>query len=86
MKGWVCREHLPKWDRLWDDFNQEETREEALLSRQTKSEEKEENVALVVKKGNGKMKFGKDLSRFRCYACNQFGHYAGQCPNKKKKE
>ena len=86
MKGVVSREHLPKWDWLWDDFIQEETREEALLSRQTKSEEKEENVALITKKGKGKMKFGKYLSRVRCYVCNQFVHYAGQCPNKKKKK
>ena len=33
VKGVVFREHLPKWDCLWDDFIQEETREEALLSR-----------------------------------------------------
>lgn len=43
-------------------------------------------MALVAKKGKGKMKFVKDLSRVRCYACNQFGHYARQCPNKKKKK
>ena len=27
VKGVVSRERLPKWDRLWDDFIQEETRE-----------------------------------------------------------
>ena len=86
VKGVVSRERLPKWDRLWDDFIQEETREEALLSRQAKIEDKEENMALIAKKGKGKMKFVKDLSKVRCYACNQFGHYAGQCPNKKKKK
>ena len=26
----------------------------------------------------------KDPSRVRCYACNAFGHYAGQCLNKKR--
>ena len=26
----------------------------------------------------------KDLRRVRCYACNEFGHYDGQCPNKKR--
>jgi hypothetical protein len=30
VKGFVAREHLPDWQRLWDDFFQEETREEAL--------------------------------------------------------
>ena len=49
VKGVVSREHLPKWDHLWDDFIQEETREEALLSRQTQGEDKEENVALIAK-------------------------------------
>jgi hypothetical protein len=24
------------------------------------------------------------MSKVRCFACNQMGHYAGQCPNKKK--
>ena len=43
-------------------------------------------MALVAKKGKGKMKFIKNLSRVRYYACNQFGHYAGQSPNKKKKK
>ena len=57
--------------------------------------EEEENVALsatgkkfkkgpkgVAKQQRGEQK--KDLSRVRCYACNVFGHYAGQCPNKKR--
>ena len=26
----------------------------------------------------------KDERRVRCYACNEFGHYDGQCPNKKR--
>jgi hypothetical protein len=26
----------------------------------------------------------KYLSKVRCYTCNQFGHYASQCLNKKK--
>ena len=33
VKGVVSRERLPKWDRLWDDFIQEETREEDILSK-----------------------------------------------------
>jgi hypothetical protein len=26
VEGIIARENLPKWDRLWDDFIQEETR------------------------------------------------------------
>ena len=51
----------------------------------------EENFSLSAigknsKKGGAKQKRGKkkDLSRVRCYACNAFGHYAGQFPNKKR--
>jgi hypothetical protein len=28
--------------------------------------------------------FQKDMSKVKCYACHKFGHYAGQCANKKK--
>jgi hypothetical protein len=33
-------------------------------------------------KGEGK----KDMSKVKCFACHKFGHYVGQCPNKKKKQ
>jgi hypothetical protein len=33
-------------------------------------------------KGEGK----KDMSKVKCFACHKFGHYAGQCPNKKRKQ
>ena len=39
------------------------------------------------KKGGAKQQIGehkKRLCRFMCYECNKFGHYAGQCPNKKR--
>jgi hypothetical protein len=39
----------------------------------------DKNVVLVVK---GKK---KDMSKVRCLACHKTGHYASQCPNKKKK-
>ena len=28
----------------------------------------------------------KDMNNVKCFACQKFGHYAGQCPNKKKKK
>ena len=56
----------------------------------------EENVALVAN-NNKKFKKGpkggnkpksegkKDMRKFKCFACHKFGHYVGQCSNKKKK-
>ena len=26
------------------------------------------------------------MSKVKCFACQKFGHYVGQCPNKKKKK
>ena len=40
-----------------------------------------------VKKHQGGETFGKkDMSKVKCFACHKFAHYAGQCPNKKKKQ
>lgn len=77
VKGVVSRENRPNWERLWDDFVQEEIRENALQSKQLKGAESEENVALVVKgKGKGKKSFKIDISKVRFFACNNYGHYA----------
>jgi hypothetical protein len=96
VEGIVAREKLPSWERLWDDFVQEETRRGYVHGSSSTSHE-EENVALATTskkkfrkgpkggqkpKGEGK----KDMSKVKCFACHKFGHYVGQCPNKKKKQ
>ena len=85
----VGRENLPTWDRLWDDFVQEETRRGLVQGSTSHSGVDDENVALAAKgkKKKGPKKGGakqyqqqsgqkKDLIKIKCYACQAFGHYA----------
>jgi hypothetical protein len=96
VEGIVAREKLPNWERLWDDFVQEETRRGYVHGSSSTCHD-EENVAIAAnskkkfKKGpNGGNKLKgegkKDMSKVKCFACHKFGHYAGQCSNKKKKQ
>ena len=95
VRGIVARENLPDWERLWDDFVQEELRTSSGSSSQQRVGD-DENVALAAKgkkKSKGGPKGGakpkgeqkKDMSKVKCFACHKMGHYAGQCPNRKKK-
>jgi hypothetical protein len=96
VEGIVSREKLPGWERLWNDFVQEETQRGYVHDSSSIGHE-EENVALATTskkkfkkgpkgghkpKGEGK----KDMSKVKCFACHKFGHYAGQCLNMKKKQ
>ena len=94
----VACENMLSWDRLWDDFIQKETRRGYVQGSTSHSKDDEENVALAAKgkkkkfkkgsKGGTKQQDGekKDMSKMKCFPCQKFGHYAGQCPNKKKKK
>jgi hypothetical protein len=96
VEGIVAGENLPNWEHLWDEFVKEET-QRGYVHGSSSTCHDEENVALVADnknkfkkgpkggnkpKGEGK----KDMRKFKCFACHKFGHYAGQCPNKKKKQ
>ena len=73
----VARENLRKWDCLWDDFTQEETKRRYIQGSSSTAPE-EEDVALAMK-GKKKFKRGeqkKDLSKVRCFTCNEYEHYA----------
>jgi len=83
VKGVVAREKLPEWSRLWDDFTQEEIRESSLSKTVVVSEE---NVALAAKGHQKKKRSTVDINKVRCYSCNNLGHYAALCPNKKGKK
>ena len=53
----VGRENMPSWDRLWDDFIQEEIRRGFVRGSFSMGGEVEENVALAAKgRGKGKSK------------------------------
>jgi hypothetical protein len=94
IKGIMARENLPDWSRLWDDFIQEELRDEELNGGRHKNDD--ENLALASQEKKGKFKKissgestsqddkKKDMRKVKCFACHKFGNYAGKCPNKKK--
>jgi hypothetical protein len=54
------------------------------VSQASQRKNEEENVAFHAKKSSG----GgfRDMSKAKCFAFQKAGHYASQCPNKKKKE
>jgi hypothetical protein len=82
----LVRIALKGWSRLWDDFTQEEIREGSQSSGQKGDGVDEENVSLATKRKSKKQgSSGKDLSKVICFVCNQYGHLATQCPEKKKK-
>jgi hypothetical protein len=82
--GVVAQEKLLDWERLWDDFTQDELRLDATQASQPKSEE-EENVALHAKKASG-AGGSTDMGRVRCFACHKTDHYVNLCLKKKKKK
>jgi hypothetical protein len=84
VKCVVGCENLLDWSILWDDFTQEEIRERSQSSEQ-KTNGVVENVSLTAKrkkKGSSR----RDLSKVRCYCCNQLGHLASRCSERKKKK
>jgi hypothetical protein len=80
VRGVVAREKLPDWQRLWDDFVQEEIRIGQAGPSSSTHVEEEEGLALTNKaKGKNKRKGGKksiDFSKVKCFQCHKMGHFA----------
>ena len=80
------RVDLPNWDNMWAILRQEEICR--MTKRQTNTEavkvkkEEEEDAALASKKQCGKKKC--DLSKIKCFQCDELGHFASNCPQRKK--
>ena len=86
------REKFPGWERLWSDLVQEEIRRSTRDGSSLKASD-EENCTLVAKAKMGKSKKSsqsgakgkkQDMSKVKCFHCHQHGHYATNCPQKKK--
>jgi hypothetical protein len=91
VHGVVAQEKLLDWYCLWDDFVQEEIH----LCQESGSSTSswvvdEEGLALASKgKGNPKKKDSRkkkniEFSKFNCFQCHKFGHFASLCSEKKK--
>eukprot|EP00253_Pinus_taeda_P033649 PITA_33649 len=85
-------EKLPGWERLWSDLVQEEIRWNTRDESSSKASN-EENCALASKAKKGKNKKAshsgakgkkQDMSKVKFFHCHQHGHYATNCPQKKK--
>ena len=87
------REKLSGWERIWSDLVQEEIRRSTRDGSSSKNED-EENFSLSTKarKGKGNKFISKseakgkkqDLSKVKCFHCHEHGHFAINCPQKKK--
>jgi hypothetical protein len=94
VQGICARRKLPKFDKLWEDFSQDESR---LMSKKQKVDD-EENQALATqvkkrkeRKEGSPSKYKKphrkrDISKVQCFNCRNMGHYSAQFPHKHEKE
>jgi hypothetical protein len=90
VQGICTRSKLPKFDKLWSDCTQEESRlisisqktnddeNQALASHVKKRKERRE----VIPKRAKRPHYKKDTSKVKCYNCKKMGRYASQCLHK----
>ena len=78
VKGVVVREKFPDWQRLWDDFVQEETRMgQGSGSSNSAPQIVDEEALALTGKSKGKEKRKKDgkknldMSKVKCFICHK---------------
>ena len=82
---------MPDWDSMWATLREEELRSDLVKckldgssSSGSKPKEEEENAALASKGQQEQRRRKKDVSMIKCFRYGEMGHYATQCPLKKK--
>ena len=91
IQGICARKKLVKFNRLWEECSQEEARiaaqEENMGSEDqalTVHSKKTKRISHHPRgKNSHKDNTRKDLSRIRCYTCDEKGYYARGCPRNK---
>ena len=81
------RADLLDWDSLWSILRQEELRrftKKQYSSRSSKVKKEDEEDAALASKRHPKKK--KDLLKIKSFQCGEMGHFASNCPQKKKEK
>ena len=95
IQGICARKKLIKFSRLWEECSQEEAR---IVAREEKMGNEDQALTVHSKKiqdyhhSKGKhsnlkdnsRKSNKDISKYRCFTCDERGHFARDCPKNKK--
>ena len=93
IQGICARKKLVKFSRLWEEFSQEEAR---IIAREEKMGSEDQALTVQSKKSRTDYRKGKhshqkdnprrssrNLPKFRCYTCDERGHFARYCPGNK---
>jgi hypothetical protein len=86
IQGIYSRKKLPKFNRLWEDCNQEQAR---TIAREEKMADEDQAIVAYTRKGKNKKKHflpknfkmgQRDNSKIRCYCCQEWGHFVRDFP------
>ena len=89
IQGICAKKKLVKFSRLWEECSQEEAR---IVAREEKMGSEYQALTVHSKKRrtdhhkckhSNPNKFNKNQPRFRCFTCDERGHYARDCPKNK---